>query len=167
MNFGATANVANLALYQNGRLDCFERRHSFSRLPDVLFERQGGEVENNRVEPCLCDFLRARAGVRMVRIEKDREVKLIAQTLHQSCDLADSHKGTFTFGCANDHWHMYVPRSSKHCFQQNEVRDVEVPDGFTAYSRLAQDIPQRLHTKTSFAVRVCEPDRDHNPGFHA
>ena len=47
MNFGTTANIANLALYKNGRLDCFESRHSFSRLPDVLFERQGGEVENN------------------------------------------------------------------------------------------------------------------------
>ena len=45
--FRATANIANLALYKNGRLDSFERHHSFSRLPDVLFERQGREVENN------------------------------------------------------------------------------------------------------------------------
>jgi hypothetical protein len=112
------------------------------------FCSSGKAERSKRIEPCLCDFLRARAGVRVVRIEKDREIKLIAKTLHQSCDLADSHKGPFTFGCANDHWHMYVLRSSKHCFQQNEVRDVEMPDGFTMYSRLAQDIPQRLHTKT-------------------
>ncbi len=84
----------------------------------------------------------------MVRIEKDWEVKLIAQTLHQCCDLANPHKLPFTLGRANDHWHMNVLRSSKHCFQQNEVRDVEMPDCLTAYSRLAQDIPAAFAYKT-------------------
>src|ERR1700747_2567295 len=92
MNFGASSNIAYFPLDQNGRMDCFKRGHSFSRLANVLLERQGGEVEDNRVKTGPFHLFRACARVRMVRIEKDWIVKLIAQTLDQSRDLADSHK---------------------------------------------------------------------------
>ena len=76
----------------------------------------------------------------MIRIQEEWKIKLIPQTLYLGCDLADSHKTPLTLGGANDHWHINVPRGTEHCFQQNEVRDVEMADCDTHLIRVESQL---------------------------
>ena len=53
MYFRTGSNVANLSLYEDCRIDCFEGFNCFSGLTRVLLEGLGRNVEDDGVKPSL------------------------------------------------------------------------------------------------------------------
>ena len=80
MDLRPGADVADLALDQDRRIDGLERFNGLFRLADVLFERQRGEVEDGGVETRFGDVQGVRQRMGVVRVEEDRVVEFLASS---------------------------------------------------------------------------------------
>ena len=113
MYFGPSSDIADLSLYQNRRVYCFECLDGLLGLTHILFKRQRGKVKDNRVKSSLCSFHRFHEGMRMVCIKKNGKIEFLAQTSHQYRDLRDSHKPTLALGYTNQNWNLELLRGDK------------------------------------------------------
>src|ERR1700723_1034554 len=81
----------------------------------------------------------------VVGIQEDGKVEFLAQTAHNSGELPRSRKLPFSFRSANHNRHLQFTRSLKDTFQQDEIGDVEVPNGDTVSSCFLNYFNKFLH----------------------
>ena len=76
--------------------------------------------------------------MRVVGIQVDGKVEFLTQTSHKSRELPRSRKLPFSLRSANDNRHVQFTRSFEDTFQQDQIGDVEVPNGDTVSSRVLE-----------------------------
>src|SRR5580704_4906165 len=101
MDFRPGADVADLALNQDLRIDGFESFDGLFRLPDVLHERQRRQVEDDGIKTRFGDIQGVRQRMGMVRVKEDRVVVLLSQAPHQSGYLPHAEKFPLSLGGAD------------------------------------------------------------------
>src|SRR5262245_13095323 len=110
-------DIANLSLDKDGRIDGFKGLDRLFGLPHVLLERQRGSVEDDGIKPAFGRFQSLLQGMSMICVEKNCESEILAQTLHQSRNLTDSHKLTLALGHTNQDRNVQFLRGGEHCLQ--------------------------------------------------
>jgi hypothetical protein len=101
MDFRAGSDITDLSLYQDGRVDAFQRFDRLPGLTHILLERQRGKVKDDRVEASLHGLHRFGERMRMVGIEKDGKVEFLTEGSYQSRELTSSDKLTLFLGRAH------------------------------------------------------------------
>src|SRR5580700_3341272 len=94
--------------------------------------------------------------MRVVGIQEDGIVKFLTQTSHKSHELPRSRKLPFSPRSANDNRHVQFTSSFEDAFQQDEIGDVEVPNGDAISSRILNYFNEFLHWFFSRQV-TCKP----------
>jgi hypothetical protein len=145
MDFRAGSDVADLPLDNNGRIDRFDGFDRLSGSAHILLEGQRRKVKHDGIKPRLGCFEGLRQGMRMISVEKDREIEFFPQTMHQSGNLTGTHELALTLGSANEHRHVDLSCRSEHCIQQNGICDVEMTDCHPIFLRLLYNSSQALH----------------------
>src|SRR5260370_26521327 len=101
MYFRTRSNVADLALYEDGGIDCFEGFDRLFGLKHVLLEWQCGSVEDDCVKPGSGSLYSLRQGVCMLGVKKDWEIEFLTQNSHPGCNLIGSYKLALALGHPN------------------------------------------------------------------
>src|SRR5262245_52145591 len=117
MYFRTGSDIADLSLYEDSRIDGFEGFDRLFGLPHVLLERQRGSVEDDGIKPAPRCFDSLRQGMRMICVEKNWKIEILAQTSHQSGNLTDSHKLALALGRTNQDRDLQFLRGREHCLQ--------------------------------------------------
>src|ERR1700736_6596567 len=128
MNLRTGANVANLSLDQDVRIDFLERFDRLFGLTHVFLEWQRGKVEDDGIKPGLGCFDSLRQGVGMIRVKEDREIEFFPQTLYKSRNLTDSYKLALAFGHTNQDRDLQFLRRAEYSLQPNQIGDIKMPD---------------------------------------
>src|SRR6516164_298378 len=82
--------------------------------------------------------------MRMVRVEKDRKIRLLALTFHHGGKLARTKELTLAFGSADEYRKFCLFRSCYQRLQQDLVRDIEMAEGCAFGLQPRQNIAQRI-----------------------
>src|SRR5262249_30834968 len=117
MYLRTSPDIADLSLDKDGRIDGFERLDRLLGLAHVLLERQRGSVEDDGIKPGPGRFQSLLQGMRMICVEKNWEIEILAQTLHQSRKLTDSHKLALALRRTNQDRDLQFLRGGEHCLQ--------------------------------------------------
>src|SRR5262245_31045861 len=128
MDFGSRSNIADLSLYQNGRVDRLEDLNCLFGLAHVFLQRQRGEVEDDRIEPGFCCGYGVRQGVGMICVEKDGKIELFPQASYQSRYLTDSDELAFALRHPNQYGDVHLLCGGEYGFQLDRICDIEVTD---------------------------------------
>ena len=83
--------------------------------------------------------------MRMIGVQENRKVEFLTQTPHNSRELPCSRKLPFALRRANHNRHFQFTRSFEDTFQQDEIGDVEVPNGNIVSSRFPHYFNEFLH----------------------
>ena len=145
VNLRAATDVPNFSLYDHGRVYGLELLDSLASRAGIPREWQRGQIEHHGIEARLHRFQGLRQRVRVVGIQEDGKIEFFTQTLHDSRKLPRSHKLPFSLRCANQNRHVQLTRSLEDTFQQDEIRDVEVPNGDTVSSCFLNYFNEFLH----------------------
>src|SRR5262245_49127166 len=114
MYLRTSPDIADLSLDEDGRIDGFEGFDRFFGLPHVLLERQRRSVENDGIKPAPGCFHSLLQGMRMICVEKNGKIEILAQTPHQSRKLTDSYELPLALGRTNQDRQLEFLRGGEH-----------------------------------------------------
>jgi hypothetical protein len=81
----------------------------------------------------------------VIGIQEDGKVEFLTHTPHHSRELPRSRKLPFSFRSANYNRHVQRMRRFEDTFQQDEICDVEVPNGHTVSPRFLNYLNEFFH----------------------
>jgi len=117
----------------------------FAGLADVFFEGEGGGVEDDGVVSGVGGLECLGEGVGMVGVEKDGEVEFVAQAADEGGELTGSEESALAFGGADDDGYLEFAGGGEDGFQEDEVGDVEVPNGDATLRGVVENLAEGLH----------------------
>ena len=94
--------------------------------------------------------------MRVVGIQEDGKIEFLTQTPHSNRKLPRSRKLPFSLRSANHNRHFQLTRSFEDTFQQDEIGDVEVPNGDTVSSCFLHYFNEFLHGCFPRTI-ICKP----------
>src|SRR5262249_14380824 len=125
-------------------IDRLDRLNCFLGSSHILLERQGGEINPHRVKTRIRCFHCSCQGMRMVGIEKDRDVRFLAQALHQSRQLAYPKEFSLSLRRSDEYRKPGLSCGCDDSLQQDLVRDIEMAEGGAFFCQLRQNVVKRF-----------------------
>src|SRR5262249_35756841 len=90
-------------------------------------------------------LLRLGPRMRMVGIQKDREIVFIADTCNDGGDLTDADEGPLTLGSSDQSRHLKSASDCRNGIQSDEIGDVEMTYGCRFAGGFNQAIAKAFH----------------------
>src|SRR4029077_18132563 len=114
MDFRTASDVPDFSFNKDLGIDRLECLHILSSLANVLCEWQYGEVKDHCIEPRLPRLNGFRQRVRMISVQKDREIEFLPKAAHERAKLTHSHKLALALRCTDDNWNLKLPRGGEY-----------------------------------------------------